>query len=58
MAKKLELYDDVIDTVTGKKATIVYVSDEEIDDCYLIEPVDNSYDPDWRYAHQLDKSIS
>lgn len=54
MAKKLELYDDVIDTVTGTKATIVYISDEEIDDCYLIEPVDNSYDPDWRYAHQLE----
>ncbi|HFU4502116.1 TPA: hypothetical protein ACGPA6_001975 [Streptococcus suis] len=57
MIKKLELYDDVIDTVTGKIVTIVYISAKEIDDCYLVEPVDNSYDPEWRYANQLELKV-
>ena len=53
--KNFDLYDGVIDTVTGKKAVIIYISDEKIDDCYLVEPADNSYDPDWRYAEQLEE---
>ncbi|HEL0230523.1 hypothetical protein KV238_07240 [Streptococcus equi subsp. zooepidemicus] len=48
-----KLYDEVIDKVTGQKAIIVYISDELVDDCYLIEPLNHSYLPDWREINQL-----
>lgn len=49
----LKLYDEVIDKVTGQKAIIVYISDELVDDCYLIEPLNHHYLPDWREINQL-----
>ncbi|BDD38431.1 hypothetical protein GUT183_06690 [Streptococcus ruminantium] len=49
----LKLYDEVIDKVTGQNAIIVYISDELADDCYLIEPLNHSYLPDWREINQL-----
>lgn len=50
-----ELYDDVIDTLTGKQATIVYISDNLVDDCYLVELADYTDAPYWREASQLKK---
>lgn len=49
------LYDDVVDKVTGKEVVIVYISDQLMGDCYLVEPIDYSYEPDWREADQLKK---
>lgn len=55
MVEIFNLYDDVIDTVTGKNAVVVYISDNLTGDCYLIEPADYSFEPDWREANQLKK---
>lgn len=49
------LYDDVVDAVTGEKATVVYVSDNLTGDCYLVELVDYTDAPYWREARQLQK---
>lgn len=51
------LYDDVIDTVTGEKATIIYVSDNLVDDCYLVELADYTDASYWREASQLLKNV-
>lgn len=47
------LYDEVIDKVTGQKAIIVCIANKLVDDCYLIEPLNHSYLPDWREINQL-----
>lgn len=45
-------YDEVIDKVTGKRAIVVYVSGPG---SYMIEPLDNSFEPNWREESQLRK---
>ena len=45
-------YDEVVDKVTGKRAIVVYVSGPE---SYMVEPLDNSYEPNWRDESQLKK---
>lgn len=55
MVDVFHLYDDVVDKVSGKEAVIVYISDPLMGDCYLVEPKDYSYEPDWREAGELKK---
>lgn len=53
MINSINLYDSVIDKKTGIECVVVYISDDETDDCYLVEPVDYSFDPDWRELKDL-----
>lgn len=45
-------YDEVVDKVTGKRAIVVYVSGSG---SYMVEPLDYSYEPNWRDEGQLKK---
>ncbi|MGK0720305.1 hypothetical protein [Streptococcus uberis] len=55
MNNLIKLYDVVFDKKTNKKCIVVYISEELIDDCYLIEPIDNSFDIDWREESDLER---
>lgn len=45
-------YDEVIDKVTGKWAIVVYIYGPG---SYMVEPLDYSYEPNWRDESQLKK---
>lgn len=45
-------YDEVIDKVTGKRVIVVYISGPG---SYMVEPLDYSYEPNWRDESQLKK---
>jgi hypothetical protein len=51
----LKEYDRVLDKCSGKKGKIVYVAEENnfLDDVYIFEPDDYSFDPSFRCFDDL-----
>lgn len=55
MTDFINLYDIVYDKNTHNKCIVVYVSDDIMDDSYLIDPIGYSFELDWREASDLEK---
>ena len=54
MRLEFQLFDAVIDKISGKLAAIVHISNATEKTHYLIEPDDNSFDLEWRTDDQLE----
>lgn len=54
MRLEFQLFDAVIDKISGKLAAIVHISNATEKTHYLIELDDNSFDLEWRTDDQLE----
>lgn len=53
--EKVKLYDEVKILATNEKAIIVYISDKEVDDCYILEIIDKNEMPEWYRREEFEK---